>query len=121
MQYLHLKTAPNPVLSTPRKRPLGAALNTGGDHSSINATFLCRPAVLLSRDQIARRSFGLVRIRESRSQRSVVMCPYRLLSYSESGAPPEAGVLIDGMIYRAAALLPDVENCFAPGTSPTSG
>ena len=39
------------------------------------------------------------------------MCPYRLLSYSESGAPPEAGVLIDGMIYRAAALLPDVENC----------
>jgi 2-keto-4-pentenoate hydratase/2-oxohepta-3-ene-1,7-dioic acid hydratase in catechol pathway len=39
------------------------------------------------------------------------MCPYRLLSYSENGAPPEAGVLIDGKIYRAAALLPDVENC----------
>ena len=38
------------------------------------------------------------------------MCPYRLLSYSVSGAPPEAGVLIDGKIYRAAALLPDVEN-----------
>lgn len=38
------------------------------------------------------------------------MARYSLLSYSED-ALPRAGVLIDGKIYSAAALLPDIEGC----------